>query len=678
MILFPTVKNKFILHETFNFFKTNTMKTIFIPLLLLLSFSLNTVAQEKSRREKRGDKYIFTYSYDKAIVQYNKADELTISGKRNLAESYAKTNQDVQAELIYRSIVNENSSVVAEDYYNYAMILKSTGNYRDAFIWMDKFQVAAPNDLRAISYRNNKSELETLLANNEKNSIEHLKFNTNIQEFGPAYYKNNIMYASGQTHASFIKRKNNQNGEPYLDIYYSEINGDQLKESKKFNSHFNNKFNDGPVSFSKDYTYMAYTRNTVKDKTKDKIVELQIWFSTLVDDKWSKEEAFIFNNPNYSVGHPFLTKDGNTMYFASDMPGGFGNADLYKTTKNAQGVWTKPMNLGNTINTEGDELFPYVEEKNEVLLFTSNGHFGLGGMDLFMSQINGSEFSEVQNLGAPINTKQDDFAMIYEPETKKAYFSSDRNGNDDIYTGAFSEGLDLKKKIKGIAIDKNGNLLPNTLITLSDDKGNTLDTLTTLDEGAFSFLVKTDQYFSLVGTKDKYLPGKQETNTFGTEEVITANVTLLQQPTKVVDETFVNTETEVKNLDNSIVFKPIYFDLNKYNIRTDAKKLLDELIIIMNRNPDMVIRLSSYTDSRDTEKYNQLLSERRANATLAYIKKRITNPDRITGKGYGEELMVNGCVGEGTVLVYCSEEDHQKNRRSEFVIVSNTTMLMSR
>lgn len=657
------------------------MKTLLFQIVLLTAFSFGAIAQtqEKSNKEKRGDKFVFRYAYDKAIKSYTKADELTLDGQRNLAESYSKTDQNILAADTYKGIVTRSEGVVNEDYYDYAMVLKSTGNYAESKVWMDKFQQGDPTDLRAQSYAAHQSDLNKLTTHNADNKVECLEFNSDAQEFGPNYYKTDVVYSSSQTHSSFVRRTNNSNGQPYLEIYSSKAENGQLNSAEKFDKKFNEKYHDGPASFSNDETFMAYTTNNDHDRTKDKVIELQIRFSTYTDGKWSKGEEFAFNSPEYSVGHPCLTEDGNTMYFVSDMPGGFGKADLYKTTKNLQGDWMTPTNLGDKVNTEGDELFPFVEENNEILIFSSNGHFGLGGLDVFMVPMNGSEFGEVTNPGAPINTMHDDFSMIIEEDLKKSYFASNRNGaNDDIYSANFTMGLNIGKKIEGIAMDKNGTPLPNTFVTLLDANGTIVDTVTTQTEGSYAFLVETDKNYNLVGTKENLQDGKNTANTYGTVYVIESNLTLLDKPVKeeevVVEEEVAVVPIITVNNGKNVVLAPIYFDLNKYNIRPDAAKGLDKIVADMNANPNMVVRISAYTDCRDTEGYNQILSDKRAKATLAYIKKRITNPERISGSGYGETAIINGCVGEGNVVSTCSEDQHQVNRRVEFVIVIETTV----
>ncbi len=421
------------------------MKKLFIPIIALIGICINTNAQEKSHKELKGDKYSFNYSFSKAIDSYTHAKHLSVEGQRRLAESYHNLAQNIKSEEVYSKLVSSPEGILPEDYYNYAMVLKINGKYDEANKWMDKFEELKPNDLRAKDYAANSSEFANLLKDDGKYKIEHLIGNTDAEEFGTCYYKDKIVFASSRSNPKMIVKKYNWTGKPFLDMYISEVEEGQLKNPKIFDKSLNSKMHDGPASFSNNSTYMAFTRNNHDTKRKDKVVNLQICFSSYKDGKWSKPEPFILNNKEYSVGQPCLTSDGKTMYFTSDMPGGYGGADIYRITKDEKGIWGKPENLGDKINTEGDEMFPFFEENNGIMFFASNGRFGLGGLDIFISEINGSEIGNVYNAGSPLNTQYDDFALIVNTEMNKGYFSSNRSaGGDDIYSVDLLKGLDIK------------------------------------------------------------------------------------------------------------------------------------------------------------------------------------------------------------------------------------------
>ena len=418
------------------------MKNIFIPFIVLIGISMSVFAQEKSSKELRGDKYYTNYSFGKAIDSYTHVKFLSLEGQHRLAESYRNIDQNIQAEAAYLKIINTPGEISAEDYYNYAMALKANGKYNESLKWMDRFSELKPEDLRAKDYVANGNDLTNLLKNHGNYKIEHMNINTEALDFGTSYYKNKIVFVSTKEGFKLIERRYNWTGKPFWDLYVSEIDGDQLKSPKIFDKGINGKLHDGPASFSNDGTFMAFTRNNYKDKSKDKVVELQIYFSSYIDGKWSKPEPFFLNNENYSIGHPCLTKNGNTMYFTSDMPGGFGKADIYRITKDEKGDWGKPENLGDKVNTEGDEMYPYFEENNNILFFSSNGRFGLGGLDIFAYAINDSGFARPYNVGTPLNTQYDDFAAIVDGQVSHGYFTSNRiggSGGDDIYSVSFGD-----------------------------------------------------------------------------------------------------------------------------------------------------------------------------------------------------------------------------------------------
>jgi len=654
------------------------MKNSIIPIALFLGMNFLINAQEKatngnvgdqttekSSKELKGDKYAFRYAFDDAIDSYNSAKHLSPEGQRSLAKSYNNLNKSKEAEIAYAKLIETGKNVLPEDYFDYAMVLKTNGKYDEANLAMDKFNGLKPNDLRAMSYVANKSTMNNLLMGEPKFKIQDLKVNTADDDFGPSFYHNQIVFATTRAKAKMIKRKYNWNGKPFLNLYVSDVDGSELKDPKNFDKTFNGKMHDGTASFSNNGMFMAYTRNNNHDKTEDKVVELQIWFSSNEKGKWSDPAPFTYNNEAYSVGQPFLTADGKTMYFTSDMTGGYGGSDLYKTTSDGKGTWSKPENLGSGINTESDEMFAFVEEKSGTLYFASNGRFGLGGLDIFVSPKSGSGFGDPENAGVPLNSRSDDFAIIVDATTNKGYFSSNRpggSGDDDIYS---VDLLNINKMIQGIAKDKDGHAIPSTFITLLDDKDNVIDTLTTSKDATYKFSVEKDKNFKLIGKKENYLDGQNVATTFGKEPVIIADVVLLDKE-KALQEQLV----EKADLTKVLKLNSIYFDLDKFNIREDAETELNKIVKIMNDYPNMIVELGSHTDCRETKSYNQILSDKRAKASTEFIQKRISKPGRITGKGYSKTKLVNDCACEGDVVSSCTEEEHQKNRRTEFIIVT--------
>jgi outer membrane protein OmpA-like peptidoglycan-associated protein len=557
-----------------------------------------------------------------------------------------------------------------------------------------------------------------------------------------------------------VKRTYNFNGLPFLDLYVTDVSNHQFLDPKKFSNTFNKKMHDGPASFSKDGKFMAFTRNNYNGKSSDGIIKLQIYFCEQEKSgKWGKEVPFRLNDKEYSVGHPSLSKDGKTMFFASDMPGGYGGVDLYKINKRESGDWGEPENLGPEINSSGNEMFPFYHEDSDFLFFASNGHLGLGGLDLFIAQKNndGKGF-KIMNLGTPVNTRFDDFSLILDEEMKFGFFTSNRDGgkgDDDIYAFEMLKPFSTSKIIKGVAMDTEMEILPGTLVSLYDVSGNLIKTVTADSKGLYEFVVGPDLDFKLDGKSQGYFDGFNTATTKTDKTEIFVNLILEKDPglsllalitdaksgepisnvrliitEKLNGKPFDDTKTndngtyrkalteqkvggnlsyvirleragylnkefifthkitkpgEIKvhemldlkmqkllvgaDLATMIDIKPIYFDLGKYNIRKDASVELDKIVKIMKEHPLMEIELGSHTDCRGSIASNEMLSDNRAKASAEYIKTKIPNPDRITGKGYGESRLKNHCECEGNFKSPCSETLHQENRRTEFIIL---------
>lgn len=638
------------------------MKQVTLLFAILTTISLTA---QRSSKENKGDKYYDLFAFNTAIEKYEKADELTVSGKRNLAKSYYNTGEYVSCELIYESFIN-SSETVPEDYFNYASVLKMNGHYEEADGWMKKFTIAAPNDHRAKKFISGNSILTKVLIGKDNYSINNLDVNTKEQDFGPTFYNNQIVFASTREGFKSIKRSYNWNELPFLDLYVANKEGKQLSNPVSLNKKFNNKMHEGPASFANEGKLMAFTRNNYENKSEDGKIKLQIFFAEKQDDEnWDNAVPFYLNDPNYSVGHPSLSENGSVMYFASDMPGGVGGVDIYKVEKKSDDTWGKPINLGSAVNTEADELFPFYHGKRDMLFFSSKGLPGIGGLDLFVSKANEEgTFLDAQNMGMPLNTKLDDFALIIDSEMESGYFSSNREGgkgDDDIYAFDVIIPLTFYKTIQGVAQDDEGHTLSNTTITLLDKDDVLIETVITGTNGNYQFIVPSDKDFVLCGTKDEYLDGNNKVSTQTEDVAIIANLVLQSEAEKVIEN-----ETLIAEL---IAINPIYFDFNKYNIRSDAKEELDKIVVLMNEHPSMEIELGSHTDCRAPKKYNKKLSSRRAKSSADYIKSRISNPNRIYGKGYGESELISGCPCEGEIASTCSEEDHQLNRRTEFKII---------
>ena len=506
------------------------MKSIIVSSLIGLC-AISGISQ-KTPTEEKADKKFSYFNYKKAIKKYEKVSDLSTSGLRNLAESYRLSSELPKAEETYAKLV-EKEDKLPEDLYYYSYVLKENKKYLESEKWMDKFKSLASTDNRVKHYTEDGVEISDLLVDKGQFEIKHLSLNTAQEDFGPSYYGDQVVFASSREGVKVIKRRWNGNNLPFLNLYVADKDSSsELVEPFQLSRKTNKKYHEGPASFAKGEQLMAFTRNNYEDKSSDGIVKLKIFFSEKVEGTWSEPVAFDLNNKEYSVGQPYLTEDGNTMYFSSDMPGGLGGADIYKITRTEGGEWSGLENLGPTINTEGNEMFPYYHESQELLLFSSDGQVGIGGLDLYVSKENNGKYSKVKNLGVPLNSSTDDFGMILSKDSKGGYFSSNREGgrgDDDIYGFEMLKPFIFGKRIEGIAKDKEGNILSNVLVNLYQN-GEVVRTATTSTDGAFNFVVDPDLDFTLDGTREKYFPGKNSVSTRTKEEVVKTDVVLEKDP----------------------------------------------------------------------------------------------------------------------------------------------------
>jgi outer membrane protein OmpA-like peptidoglycan-associated protein len=638
------------------------MKRLLLSLIFILPFTGFLFSQTKSTAETKGDEAYFKRDYEKAISHYQ-SEELTELGQRSYSHSLEEMNQTTEAEQAYAKLMKLTANNNLEDHFHYANLLKVNGKFKEFYANMDLFSSLYPLDSRSISYLKNKGNFDVLSIDNPLNKIQLLNMNTSHSDFGASFWKDQVVYVSNQLNPEMFSRIDSRTNEPFLNMYVADIQNDQFLQPHLFNRDMKDPRNDGPASFAKKGTFMAYTRNHLKDRSEDKIVELQIYFSTFENNEWSEPTPFEYNYSSYSVGQPFLTEAGDSMYFTSDMPGGFGGKDIYLSTWSKEGYWTKPLNLGHEINTESDEMFPFYDEQAKLLYFASDGHFGLGGLDLFYFMNN-----EAVNLGAPINSRQDDFALILRRDGLYGYFSSNRStgkGSDDLYSVNFSKKRSQERRIEGAAFDSDNQPISQVYIRLFNEKNELIQSLESKD-GQYRFIVLSAGYYTLKGTKETYNEGIKKAYFSQKDTFVTANLVLTQKQIEKDASTPIVVQADTEKL---VLLNSIFFDFDMFNIRKDAGVSLDEIVKIMNDYPNMEVNLRSYTDCRGPEVYNQYLSDMRAQESVNYIQQRISKPFRISGKGFGESKPLNDCECQDHIVSKCTVKEHQQNRRTEFSVV---------
>lgn len=500
-------------------------------------------------------------------------------------------------------------------------------------------------------------------------SIKNISENTKLADFGVTYYgENSAVFASSRKDKSIRSRKWYLNKQPYLELFKGTMEAEgEIVNVERFSETINSKYHESNVAFTKDLKTVYFSRDNYIDKKAKKDTEgwvlIQLYKATIGDNgEWINIQSLPFNNDNYSTGHPVLNDKENKLYFTSDRPGGFGATDIYVVDVNKDGSYGEPINLGPNVNTRRKEMFPFIDENN-VLYFSSNGYEdSKGQLDIYATKIIASEAIEpAVNLGSPINSKGDDFAFVKKSGEKWGHFSSNREGgkgDDDIYY--FEElapiKFDCNQVVEGVVREKDsGALLPGALVILYGKNGEKVESIIADKYASFSFIVDCETAYKIVGTKENYDEDSQEFVTSDDRDLELA-IGLTIAPSE-----FITVRGQLM-----VNINPIYFDLDKSDIRKDAAMELEKVVRIMNKYPNIKIALGSHTDSRASDKYNWDLSNRRAKSSLEWIISKGIDASRITGEGYGETKLVNKCSNG----VRCSEAEHQLNRRTEFVILN--------
>lgn len=620
------------------------MKNLYIT-LTFVALSLTVSAQNSAT--KTADKLFNRLEYVDAAKEYLKLVE---NGKgdgyvyKQLADTYYNMFNTTEAVKWYAKAVEASQD--AETYYRYAQMLKGNGKYEEANKQMQKFASASPNDARAKAFKENPNYIPSLLDITKSFNVNSLDVSSDKSDFGAILYDNSLYFTSARNTA---KKSYGWTDEPFLDIYKADYNADGTITNVIGVSGLNSKYHDGSLTMSADGNTVYFSSESFRESSfeKDKANKLKLGRNTIFKatkngDTWADITSLSLNSKEFSTSNPTLSRDGKTLYFSSDRPGGIGGIDIWKVTINTDGTYGEPQNLGNKVNTEGNESFPFIADDNKTLFFASSGRQGFGGLDVFKIDLTAGEAT---NLGKPVNSEKDDFAFTFNESKKVGFLSSNRNGNDDIFGATPVCGVDV---LAVVTDAKTGAILSNASVSILDDKKNVIKTEMSNAKGEVKYRVECDKPYVVQASKDGY-----EGNTFAVAKGKgpTTKVDAALQPIDVIV-----TETE-------IVLKPIFFEYDKSNITQDGAFELDKLVQVMKNNDKMVILAKSHTDNRGSDNYNLKLSERRAKSTVQYIISKGIPASRISGKGMGELEPKVDCGAN------CTEEQHAQNRRSEFLIV---------
>ncbi len=648
----------------------NLTKTILLVIACLF------FSEAYSQKQSKGDELFASFSYPEAIEAYE--SELQVSNRREgyiaqrIAESYRIIGDYANSLAWYEKVVTFQG-VDPIDYFYYARMLESNGQPDSAEVWFKKYVDLLPKDSRAKEYKNYSADKIVYLLKDKGNyRVSSVNINTEHDEFSPSFVGKKIAFVSNRVkETEVVKRKHVWNNKPFFDIYIADREEDNdLIDPNSFND-FNGNYHEGPSSFTRDSKRIYFTRQASRGssllKGSNKTVGLMVFTARKVtlnsgEEKWTDPEALDFNSTEYSCMHPTVTGDGQKLFFASDQAGGYGGMDLYMCDKTILG-WSKPVNLGPKVNTGGDEVFPFITAKGD-LYFASNGHLGIGGLDVFRSKkIKGGGFNQASNLGYPINSEMDDFGFILDVNEEDGYFSSNRKGGagrDDIYRLKVLEPLEEEKD--SIIEDPTSPQLEVFVYDKVTGKG--------LDGAVVNIFTSTGELVDAIQTNDTGFYQTERSRFTGELRFITSYTDYSSNRKVVVVENLPENKARInlplsKDLGKVLNINPIYFDYNKANIRADAAIELDKIVRIMKENPTMVIEVASHTDCRGEGPYNYALSNRRAKSSREYIISRGIDASRVYGQGYGETQLTNQCE-DG---VFCSEPAHQLNRRTEFRIV---------
>ncbi len=657
----------------------------FVSLIFLFSSCLIT-KQTKTGETLFAEKQ-YTLAADLLQSEFNRESEPSIKAKKAfmIAECYRLNSETESAEKWYKTAFTLNDDPRSQ--YLYGSMQKSNEKYTEAAATFTEYLKQSPFDDQA------RSEVEACnMAQQWKNSASGTTI-TNVEalnspayDYAPVFFgKNDLVFTSDRS-AAAGNDIYGWTGEKFSDLFLSSKDDKgNFGAPVPFSEVLNSPYNEGASCFSKDFTECYFTRCGSNQTDND---YCKIYYSYKTDDSWSDPQSIQVFNDSSNVSQPFLSADGKELYIAADVDGGYGGKDIYVLTKTAEG-WGNPLNLGPNVNTTGEETFPYLAEDGK-LYFASNGQMGMGGLDIFSASRIKNQWGNVQNLKSPVNSGADDLAIMFEKVNPKdqykiksqGFFVSNRpggKGHDDIYH--FTEEKVKVYLVSGDVVEKifEKENNPNSRITgymplaaidvtvnMLDEKGNPVpksqQVIKADKNGAFRFKAEAEKIYRVSASKPEYFSKSETASTMGftviDKDTVTATVRIL------LDRIYKNVQVNLSN---------IYYDYNKANIREDAAKVLDTLVVLLHENPAVQVEIGSHTDSRGKDAYNLRLSQARAQSVVDYLVLNGIDPLRLTAKGYGETQPVNGCING----VKCTEEQFQENRRTTFKVLSDTFMLES-
>lgn len=595
---------------------------------------------------------------------------------KRLADTYYFNADYKEAAKWYGELAKLGKIYETEYLFRYALSLKSTGDYDKSDAMMEAFDKLNKSDDRGDNYELQKNYLDIIEAESGKFQLFTQSINGSDSEFAPAFYGDQVIFASNRKGVKTLSttKVHDWNDKPFYDLYQAgRVSENSLNKVSDFSKKINTNFHESTAVFTSDLQTMYFTRNNFTQKNyqtdANGVNRLKLYRSVKKGGNWSEAVELPFNSNEYSVAHPALSPDGSILYFSSDMPGSSGTADIWMVKITGDNTYGTPVNLGKEVNTDGRDSFPFVSKSN-MLFWSSDGRPGLGGLDIYAIQLgnDGKPKDGIFNIGEPVNSNYDDFTFIIDEEMKYGFFASNRltgNGQDDIYGFVMNEELSrlCAPVLSGTLTEKNTEEpIQDAIVSLRDTNNKILKQVTTDLNGNYDF--------GMISCGTGYLIRAVATG----YDTVESRFTAPNKTEPVVKDLFVlnnkldpNSIKPGDDLAKVLNIPMIYFDFDKSNIRPDAEVELQKILAVMQEYPNMVVDIRSHTDSRASGAYNVALSDRRAKSTRAYLMSKGISASRLKAAGYGENQLVNGC-SDG---VSCSEEEHQLNRRSEFIVLKN-------
>lgn len=631
--------------------------------LFCLSLSLGHAQQKEIRKaDRKFDKMEYAYAayiYEKVVEAGYGSEEIY----KKLGDAFYFQSQPDRAAPYYAGFLETQLHPDPEYYFRYAISLRAKGEYAEADVQMEKFMADAYEDLRSRKFRKHRNYLEEIALQTGRYDLDTLGFNSAFADFAPSALGDKLIFASARGRGLPNAPVDRWSAQPFLDLYAVDTAVIAAGEETGFKVRglVNTILHESTTSFNAEGDVMYFTTNhtVLNDPNPDStgVTRLRI-MRAYKDDKgrWGDVEDLPINSKHYSTAHPALTPDGKMLFFVSDRPGGFGASDLWRVAVDSDGNLGGPVNLGSLINTPGRETFPFVNTNSE-LFFAADGHPGLGALDVFVSRLDENfEVLDIYNLGAPVNSPADDFGYMETRANKLGYFASNRpggKGNDDIF--GFTQTKPIIRKcvaaFDALVTSGNGVPLEGAAWHLIDDKGERLLTGNAPDDGRFALEYDCDLVNFVRVEKEGY-------------ETLEVYINDKEHYTFLMEENRVRLTPGV-DLSEVLHVRPVYFEFDSYRISGTAEADLQKIVQVMEEYPELRIEIRAFTDSRGPAAYNQKLSERRAEATAAYLVKAGIDASRLQATGFGESQPIADCGEERP----CTREEHAKNRRSAFVII---------